>query len=201
MAPLWFLWLGWLGWILIAFFLNASAKRSFMQALVLLSIALSGLYIPWLWGTFNAGFVLLGIVSFGYLFISSNEPRLKLVSMLFASTACYAFLELFAMFDPVWVFTDRRVIFGSIMVIVAAILGKTMLCKIALYIGGMVQGSILAMLVLDSVTINTTAGTAQQLDTVGFGCAILLVLQCVALAIHKLEEIVQRKVGRQRGLW
>ncbi|NGP43695.1 hypothetical protein G4V62_01465 [Bacillaceae bacterium SIJ1] len=190
------LWLAWLVWLYMTFFAERSARRTRVAASVLSAIILSALEVPFFYeNQVNAGFVFVGWLGFWHIFNNAGGSLLRRFFSMLTCAFCFAFFELFLLYDPVWTVLDKQWLVGSILFFLTLLLAKRTIDRLSYIAGGMVQGAFLVMLVLKKVNMSYMLGTMIQADIL----VVVLLLHggwhFMKAGIRKLEAKVLQKQG------
>jgi hypothetical protein len=175
MEGMFFYWFAWIGWTAVTFLMEKQALRTFYACALLFCVLFSTTLIevgPYMFsGTF------ICFLFFVFLFIAWQRPLMSgyLLLSSFITMTAYAGFCLFELFDPVWIFMDRKWIMGFLLLYIVCMLVRETRERIVCLIMGMCYGDILFAFILNDIHMYYTVGAFPFLDIAAISCTFLLV--------------------------
>jgi hypothetical protein len=169
-----FYWLAWIGWIITTFFFKKGQKRLFLSAFILIVIISSRIEIP-VTDNVSIIFSAFGFLAAGYYFVSKQSLKSKWYLFLTTLIVTFAYVSfhLFELFDPVWLFADRKWLLSLAIVYVTLLLWKGISLRFFGMLIGVTQGEILYGYILQSFRFPYTIGSFAFLDAIAI-CSLLI---------------------------
>jgi hypothetical protein len=175
MEGIFFYWFAWIGWTVSTFLMSKQSMRSFYACALLACIMFSttSLHIgPY---TFSGAFFCF--LLFGSVYIALRKQMFSgyLLLASFITMMAYAGFCLFELFDPVWIFIDRRWAIGFLMLYIVCMLVKSVQERIVCLIIGICYGDFVFSYILHDSHMYYTIGSLVFLDIAAISCMLILV--------------------------
>ncbi|WP_110112984.1 hypothetical protein [Bacillus sp. CGMCC 1.16541] len=166
MEGIYFYWFAWMGWIVTTFFMDKTKQRFWYTAIILFSISLSLTNVQLLTMTVSGTYLLLLIMS--YISFSRVKVRQQVYYFIasFIGAIAYASFCLFELYDPVWIFIDKRLIVSTLILYVIFMLVKTYKMRIICSIIAICQGDLFFSFVLRTLSFPYEIGALLLLDII-----------------------------------
>lgn len=175
MEGLYFFWLAWMGWIWATFFLEKQNPFRIKIAGWLMVIIVSASF------KLNIGYYEVNFSAFiitMLLFIETRGKKTGAFLYLFLSSfilmLAYTSFMLFELFDPVWVFIDRKILIAAGSLYLTLLLHKTNHGRILSLIAGFLQGEIVFATILGKMEFPYLISSFAFLDSLLLSLAVLL---------------------------
>ena len=175
MAGLSFFWLAWIGWIWATFFLKKQNLLRIKIAVWLMVIIVSASF------KLNIGYYEVSFSAFiitMLLFIETRGKKTGAFLYLFISSfiimLAYTSFMLFELFDPVWVFLDRKILIVAGSLYLILLLHKTTNGRVVSLISGFLQGEILFAIILGKMKFPYLISSFAFLDILFLSLAVVL---------------------------
>lgn len=198
MEGIFFYWFAWIGWTAVTFFMEKQVLRTFYACALLSCVLFSTTTIHIGVYAFNGTF--LCFLLFGFIFLAWQRTLFSSYLLLssFITMIAYTGFCLFELFDPVWIFIDRKWAIGFLLLYIVCMLVKSIQERIVCLLLGMCYGDLLFSVVLYDVHMYYTIGALPFLDIAAISCMLLLGWALfVQLALHL--DLYLLKYARSRG--
>ncbi|MCC8351347.1 MULTISPECIES: hypothetical protein [Bacillus] len=189
MEQFYYYWSMWFLWVLTTFILGKTKRRFAVSVFILTNIILSIHHFT-LYFSLNAAymmFLVCGCVYAGYL---GMYKRFRYIMVHLTLVSGYAFVYLFALYDPVWFIIKPEWTAVVLCVLLTASVERDFQMQLALYVLGMCQGELVYSFVIQQLAGHTAVGGFQWLNACSAGTILLF-------GISKYEQLASQ-IG-QRG--
>lgn len=198
MEGVYFYWIAWMSWVYVTFFMQKNNQRIVLAIILLFAISLSPFYITIY--SFNINISVLILLLFCYKEVSTNSKFRTLfyflISTLTISLAYSSFL-LFELYDPVWLFLDRKIMLAIVLIYVSLFLLKGLKSRLLGVLIGTIHGDILYGVVLDKVKFQYEIGSPLFLDVLSICMALIFVWSTLEELFHHFDASIQKKQQRR----
>ncbi|WP_078413612.1 YphA family membrane protein [Priestia abyssalis] len=198
MEGIFFYWFAWIGWAAVTFLMEKRVLRTFYACALLVCVLFSTTTIHIGAYVFNGTFICF--LLFGFIFLAWQRTLFSSYLLLssFITMIAYAGFCLFELFDPVWIFIDRKWAIGFLLLYIVCMLVKSTQERILCLILGMCYGDLLFSAILYDVHMYYTIGALPFLDIAAISCMLLLGWALfVQFALHL--DLYLLKYARSRG--
>jgi hypothetical protein len=165
----------WMIWMIATFFMKKTRQRTMLAAISLITIILSSvsLYI----GSFHVtlSFLFLFFVS---CYFAAKQTRRKLLYLVIAALTiafAYTSIQLFVLFDPVWIWMDRTWMIAVMLFIICFLFYENIQLRLLCLIIGSCQGEVLYSIISKRVAFSYVIGSFSFLDTISISAFCLLI--------------------------
>jgi hypothetical protein len=195
-----FFWLAWIGWIISTFFLKKGRKRLILSAFILIIIISSRVELP-VTETVIIKFSAICFLAAGYYFVSKQTLKSKLYLMLTTLIVTFAYVSfhLFELFDPVWLFADRKWLLSLAIVYVTLLLWKEISFRFFGMLIGVTQGEMLYGSILQSFRFPYTIGSFAFLDAIAICCLLIGVWWVLEHLAVFYDSFTQKNAKEKQG--
>jgi hypothetical protein len=189
-----FYWFSWMFWVIYTFFMKKDKVRILFAAILLILIILS-VYETAI-GLFRFTLSYIFILILAYYFIALKK-RWQLIYMLIVSVVvmlAYVSFQLFALFDPVWVFMNRTWMLAVILTFITMMLYSDFYSRLLSLIIGSCQGDFLYAVILNRFSFPHLIGSLAFFDMLFISCSFLFgwfVLENISIYI---DSFMQKQV-------
>ncbi|MFC4324159.1 YphA family membrane protein [Litchfieldia salsa] len=192
MEGLYFYWITWLGWIYTTFFMDKGKKRLILSFLILLILSLSS--IDLLINTYHLNLVhlIILILPFALIVKKTIAQKVYLLICSLTITIAYVTFQLFELFDPIWLFLDRKWMLAIVLVYLTLMLTKERVSRIACLLIGSCQGELLYGFIINKFRFNYEIGSYSFLDVLSLSFIIVFVWLKLEVLIQYIDEMVQK---------
>ncbi|KAF1679812.1 MULTISPECIES: hypothetical protein [Bacillus] len=187
MEQFYYYWSMWFLWVLTTFIFEKTKKRYAVSVFILTNMILSihdfTLYFP-----LNAAYLMFfvcGCVYAGYL----RMYRIRYLMACLTLVSGYAFVYLFALYDPVWFIIKPEWTAVILLVLLTASVERTFEKQLALFVLGMCQGELVYSFVIQKLAGVLAVGGFQWLNACSAGMILLF-------GISKYEQLASQ-VGQK----
>jgi hypothetical protein len=163
---IYFYWFAWMLWVIYTFLMKKDKVRTLFAVILLILITLS-VYETTI-GSFQLTLSYLFILFMAFYFAALRN-RWQLVYMLIGSmivTLAYASFQLFALFDPVWVFLNRTWMLAVILTIITILLHGDFYSRLLCFVIGSCQGDFLYAVILKRFSFPYVIGSLAFFDMI-----------------------------------
>lgn len=198
MEGIFFYWFAWIGWAAVTFLMERKLLRTFYACVLLFCVLFSTTTIHMGAYAFNGTFICF--LLFAFIFLAWRRLLFSSYLLLssFITMIAYAGFCLFELFDPVWIFIDRKWAMGFLLLYIVCMLVKSTQERIVCLILGMCYGDLLFSSVLYDIHMYYTVGALPFLDIAAISCMLLLVWALfVQFALYL--DLYLLKYARSRG--
>ncbi|RAK22176.1 hypothetical protein B0I26_102165 [Anoxybacillus vitaminiphilus] len=164
MDGIYFYWFSWMLWVIYTFLMKKDKVRILFAVTLLMLIALSIYEISI--GPFQLTLSYLFILFMAFYF-AAMRSRWQFIYMLIGSmivTLAYVSFQLFALFDPIWVFLDRTWMLAVILTIIVILLYGGFYSRLLCFIIGSCQGDFLYAVILKRFSFPHVIGSLAFFD-------------------------------------
>jgi hypothetical protein len=168
-----FYWTFWLYWVYLTFFMRKNhAYRLRLAVMVLLAIIFSTSHF--IIGPFDIYASGLLLLLFSYIILSQDKRGtifyLCICSLIIS--IAYVTIQLFEIFDPIWMILNREWMMGIVISYLSLLLKKSLKGRLLIVVSGLVQGEFLYAYILQTLHLPYQIGTLAFLDV----CSIIVAI-------------------------
>ncbi|WP_078546053.1 YphA family membrane protein [Litchfieldia alkalitelluris] len=192
MEGLYFYWIAWIAWTYATFILEKNRLRILFSAFILIVIILSP--YQFVFSTFNVNAVHLLILAISFILIA-KKTMIQKVYLLICSltiTIAYVSFQLFELFDPIWLFLDRKWMLAFVLVYLSLMLAKGRKSKVMSLLIGSCQGELLYGFVINKFRFNYEIGSLVFLDVLSISLLIVFIWLKLESFIQNIDETLQK---------
>ncbi|TDO13567.1 hypothetical protein DFO69_2016 [Bacillus subtilis] len=183
MEQFYYYWSMWFLWVLTTFIFEKTKRRFAVSVFILTNIILS-IHDITLYFSLNAAYMMFfvcGCVYAGYL----GMYRFRYL-MVFLTLVCgYAFVYLFALYDPVWFIIKPEWVAVILLVLLTASVERDFEKQLTLFVLGMCQGELVYSFVIQKLAGGLAVGGFQWLNACSAGMILLF-------GISKYEQLASQ---------
>ncbi|MGE9753138.1 YphA family membrane protein [Bacillus inaquosorum] len=183
MEQFYYYWSMWFLWVLTTFIFEKTKRRFAVSVFILTNITLSihdiTLYFP-----LNAAYMMFfvcGCVYAGYL----GMYRFRYLMVFLTLVGGYAFVYLFALYDPVWFIIKPEWVAVILLVLLTASVERDFEKQLTLFVLGMCQGELVYSFVIQKLAGGLAVGGFQWLNACSAGMILLF-------GISKYEQLASQ---------
>ncbi|MCY7916225.1 hypothetical protein [Bacillus vallismortis] len=183
MEQFYYYWSMWFLWILTTF-IFAKTKRRFAVSVFILTNMILSIHDITLYFSLNAAYMMFficGSVYAGYL----GMYRSRYIMVYLTLVAGYAFVYLFALYDPVWFIIKPEWAAVILLVLLTASVERDFQKQLALFILGMCQGELVYSFLIQKLAMALAVGGFQWLNACSGGVILLF-------GIAKYEQLASQ---------
>ena len=174
MEGIFFYWIAWMVWVYSTFMLKKSNFRLSVSIIVLVLIIVSpySIYL----GIFEINVTIIAflIICSALLVKKTTIQKVYLLVCTLTITIAYVSFLLFELFDPVWLFIDRKWMLAFILVYLASMLIKDRKIRVICVVLGASQGELLYGFILSHFRFEYVIGSMGYLDVTAISSAIIV---------------------------
>lgn len=172
-------------------------ERFWYAVFILCAIFFSQAHIPFAFGVIGVSYLI--IILFFFILLARQTYSIYSVLAVYIIAFCYAGIQLFYVYDPIWFLGNLAVICGVITCILAFLLGKTNENVVTIFILGQSLGEALFWVVIHQVLhIHVQVGTLAYLDTLSIS-SIFLGFWFALKAMTRWLELLIDKTVKEKG--
>ncbi|HHW35957.1 MAG TPA: hypothetical protein GXX18_01430 [Bacillales bacterium] len=184
MEGIFFYWFGWIGWIITTFFMKKSKVRTAVSFILLLLI-IAGDHTYHLTGySVHAPFILIFLFSLVFMTKTKGFMQLYYLICSLIISIGYVCFCLFELFDPIWLFFDRKWMLSFVILYLILMLVKDPTHRLAVVLIGICNGELLYSMILTKFFGEIEIGNFVFLDALAFTIFFILIW-------NSLEKIAQ----------
>ncbi|MBA2870159.1 hypothetical protein HNQ85_000417 [Anoxybacillus calidus] len=164
MDGIYFYWFSWMLWVIYTFLMKKDKVRTLFAVTLLILITIS-IYETTI-GSFQLTLSYIFIL-FMACYFAARRNRWQLIYMLISSiivTLAYVSFQLFALFDPVWVFLNQTWMLAVILTIITIMLYGDFYSRLLCFIIGACQGDFLYAVILKRFSFSYVIGSLAFFD-------------------------------------
>ncbi|MEC2058870.1 MULTISPECIES: YphA family membrane protein [Bacillus] len=183
MEQFYYYWSMWFLWVLTTFIIQKTKRRFAVSVFILTNIILS-IHDIALYFSLNAAYMMFfvcGCVYAGYL----GMYRFRYILVCLTLVAAYAFVYLFALYDPVWFIIKPEWAAVILIVLLTASVERNFEKQLALFVLGMCQGELVYSFVIQKLAGALAVGGFQWLNACSAGMILLF-------GISKYEQLASQ---------
>lgn len=188
-----FYWFMWMGWVIATFLIKKGSVRNQSVFITLTGIILSDTIIPFSLGNINAAFLFFLCIGLIYL-IRHTDQLLYYVTGSFIVATGYVSLELFALYDPVKLFFDKKYMIIIILTSLLILLTKTSRDLFYLPIIGLFIGDTVYQLLIYKLSGTIEIGSLYVMDLLVSTSMMLLFMVVLVDMFKKIRRTAFKKV-------
>jgi hypothetical protein len=192
MEGLYFYWIAWIGWVYTTFMMDKGRKRLLLSMLLLLIISLSTKDVLIKTYHLNVVHLLILVIPFTMIVKKTIAQKVYLLICSLTITIAYVTFQLFELFDPIWLFVDRKWMLAFLLVYLTLMLTKDRLSRMACLLIGSCQGELLYGFIINKFRFNYEIGSFSFLDVLSLSFLIVFVWLKLELFIQYVDELVQK---------
>ncbi|WP_449536766.1 YphA family membrane protein [Ferdinandcohnia sp. Marseille-Q9671] len=194
-----FYWICWMAWVCSTFLMKKSKERLYLSVLFLISIILSGYYVGFSDYQINAS--VFPILFFCLKEISKrpNKQKLYLLICILTISLAYSSFLLFELYDPVWLFLDRNLLLGAVLIYVTLMLLKDFRLRLAGLAIGAIQGDILYGIVVSQINFPYEIGSLVFLDVISISFSFIFVWSSLEILLRHVDVLFQKNTKEKHG--
>jgi len=174
MEGIFFYWIAWMVWVYSTFMLKKSNFRLSVSIIVLVLIIVSpySIYL----GIFEINVTIIAflIICSALLVKKTTIQKVYLLVCTLTITIAYVSFLLFELFDPVWLFIDRKWMLAFILVYLASMLIKDRKIRVICVVLGASQGELLYGFILSHFRFEYVIGSMSYLDITAITSAVIV---------------------------
>ncbi|WP_406620585.1 hypothetical protein [Bacillus atrophaeus] len=182
MEPFYYYWSMWFLWILTTFILEKTKSRFIVSVFILTNIILSIHHFTFYF-TLNAAYVMFYTAACAFGGYLGMYKRLRYIVLHMTLVFAYAFVFLFALYDPVWFIIEPEWVVVMVFTVVTASVERNFRERLALFVLGMCQGELLYSFIIQRFAGAVSIGDFQWLYACSAGTILLFgISKCEHLA-------------------
>lgn len=195
-----FYWMAWIAWVISTFFMKKNKFRFTFSLFILSLICLSAHTLTIYDLKINIG--LLFLLAYSYFGISKHKSLLKLIYFYISSLAItlgYVSFHLFELYDPVWLFLDRKWLLTIGLTFIIIFLFKNTKDRIICLILSSCQGELLYAVILQKFAIQFEIGSLAYLDILSISFVLMQGWHLLERAVYYFDINMQKQVKEKQG--
>lgn len=184
----------WFLWVLTTFIFEKTKRRIAVSVFILTNIILS-IHDIALYFSLNAAYLMFfvcGCVYAGYL----GMYRFRYIMVYLTLVAAYAFVYLFALYDPVWFIIKPEWAAVILIVLLTASVERNFEKQLVLFVLGMCQGELVYSFVIQKLAGAMAVGGFQWLNACSAG---MILLFGISKYEHLASQIGQKSKRSNKG--
>ena len=174
MEGIFFYWIAWMVWVYSTFMIKKSRFRLMVSIIVLVIIIVSPYSIHLGIFEINVTIIAFLIICSALLVKKTTIQKVYLLVCTLTITIAYVSFLLFELFDPVWLFIDRKWMLAIILVYLASMLIKERKIRVACVVLGTSQGELLYGFILSHFRFEYVIGSMSYLDITAITSAVIV---------------------------
>ncbi|MDM5316091.1 hypothetical protein QUF49_08815 [Fictibacillus sp. b24] len=188
-----FYWFMWMGWIIATFLIKKGSVRNHSVFITLTGITLSDTFIPFSLGKINATFLFFLCIGLIYLIKHTDQLFFYVTSCFIVATA-YVSLELFALYDPVKLFFEKKYMIIIVLASLLILLTKTYRDLFYIPIIGLFIGDTVFQFLIYKLSATIEIGSLYVMDLLVSTSMMLLFMVVLVDMFKKLRRTAFNKV-------
>ncbi|GAB1806707.1 YphA family membrane protein [Priestia megaterium] len=200
MDGIFFYWLSWMGWIVATFLMPKTPRRWKVAAIILISILLSGMNMHM--AQFSCSYTALFLVGVACVYASgySKFQQLYYVIVCGIIIIAYAGFCLLELYDPVWIFIDRKWILTGLILYICFMVIKDAEKRFAAIILGVVGGDFLYAVVIRDIA-SYEVGSLRTLDVLATAVGAMFIWEMLVYFSAYLDLYVLKSHRQKQSTY
>ncbi|MBD8070266.1 hypothetical protein [Bacillus sp. PS06] len=192
MEGIYFYWIAWMAWVYTTFIMEKNKERLGLSLLFLILIILSPLQLTLKTYHLNVVHFVILFISFTLIAKKTMAQKVYLLICSLTITIAYVTFQLFELFDPIWLFLDRKLLLAFVLIYLTLMLTKDRFSRMAILLIGSCQGELLYGFVINKFRFEYEIGSFLFLDVLSIAFFIVFVWLKIELFIHYFDEMIQK---------
>ncbi|MBN3555932.1 hypothetical protein JYA63_16760 [Fictibacillus nanhaiensis] len=188
-----FYWFMWMGWIVSTFLMKKGQFRNQCVFMMLIGIILSGVNIKLSIGIMNAACVFFLLMGFIHVIKNSHQLFFFVTSSFIVATS-YVSIELFALYDPVKLFVNKKIMILVILTILAITLARSKKDLFSLIAIGLFIGDVAYQFIILRLVGRIEIGSLYVMDLFAATSMMLLFMVVLVDMFKKIRRTTLKRV-------